>query len=92
MGRQPKGAGNIRRIDANIFPPCDLVATVMDFAVMTPTQRHGELIADFPAERTALREAEVVSVRGSPTADQTSMCGYKLHMIPVTNPPRLAIR
>ena len=62
MARQPEYTGNIRRIDANVFPPCDLVTTVMNFAVMTPAQRHGELIADFPPERAALREAEVVSV------------------------------
>ena len=92
MARQPKYAGNIRRIDADVFPPYDLVTAVMNFAVMTPAQRYGEFIAHFPPERTALREAEVVSVRWSPTADQTSMCGDKLHMIPVTNPPRFGQR
>jgi hypothetical protein len=92
MGRQPKGAGDIRWIDADIFPPCDLVATVMDFAVMTPAQRHGELIAHLTPQRAALHEAEVVSVRWSPTADQTRMCGDKLHMNPVTNPPRFGER
>ena len=38
MGRQPKGAGDVRRIDADIFPPRDFVTAVMDFAVMTPAQ------------------------------------------------------
>ena len=62
MGRQPKGAGDIRRIDADIFPPRDFVTAMMDFAVMTPAQRHGEFIAHLTPQRAALREAEVVSV------------------------------
>ena len=92
MGRQPKGAGDIRRLDADIFPPRDFVTAVMDFAMMTPAQRNGEFIAHLTPQRAALHEAEVVSIRWSPTADQTFMCGDKLHMTPVTNPPRLGQR
>ena len=89
MGRQPKGAGAIRRIDADIFPPCDLVTTVMNFAMMTATERDRELIADFPAKRAALCETQMVSVGGPPTAEQTRMCGDELHVIAITKSTRL---
>jgi hypothetical protein len=64
----------------------------MDFAMVSATQRDCELIADLPGERPALREAEVMSVRWSATADQTGMSPNELDVLAVTKPPRLGQR
>lgn len=61
----------------------------MDFAMVASTQRNGEFIADLAPERSALCEAEVVSIRGAPAADQTGVGGNKFDVIAVTKPARL---
>jgi len=82
---RPKRVRGDNRVYANRFPPLGLVTAVVDFAMVSPAQRNGELIAYFPTERAVLCEAEVVSVRRLPTADQTRMCRSKPHTIPITN-------
>ena len=57
--------------------------------MMTPAQGDGELIADLSAECAALCEAEVMSIRRLPAADQTWMGGDELDVLAVTNPARL---
>ena len=89
---QPELAGHNDWINSGAAPPSGLIAAAVDLTMVTPAQRNGEFIAGLTSQRTALHEAEVVSVRWSPTADQTSMGGDKLHMIPVTNPPRFGQR
>ena len=49
MRLQPQRAGGDGWIKAGIFPPCGFIATAMGLAMMTPAQRHGELIADLAA-------------------------------------------
>jgi hypothetical protein len=57
---------------------------------MVPTtQWHREFIAHLAAERWALREAQVVSVRWQAAADQTRLLGNEPDVIAVANPPRL---
>ena len=74
------------------FPPRRFVTAAVDFAMVTSAQGDSEFVADLPPERSALREAKVMSIRGSPAADQTRMCGDKLDMIAVTNAPWLRQR
>ena len=73
MRLQPQRAGSNGRINASIFPPSDFIATAMDLAMMAAAQRHGELIADLAPERWVLREAQVVSIRGLPAANQAGL-------------------
>jgi hypothetical protein len=47
----------------------------MDLAMMAPTQRHGELIADLAPERPALREAQMVGIRRLAAANEASLRG-----------------
>jgi hypothetical protein len=61
----------------------------VDFAVMSTTQRHSELIADFARERAALAKAEMVRIRRSSAADQASVLSDKFDMLPITNAARL---
>jgi hypothetical protein len=51
MRLQPKLASGSGRINASLLPPCRFVATSMDLAMMTATERHCELVADLAAER-----------------------------------------
>ena len=89
MRLKPQHASDICRNDTGSAPPGGLIAAAVHLAMMTPAQRHGELIADLPAERSALYKTEVVSVRRLPSADQAGARTNKLDVIAVTDPPRL---
>jgi hypothetical protein len=56
----------------------------MGLAMMSPAQRHYELVTDLAAERAVLGEAQVVSVcRPAPT-NQARLFGYELDVLLVT--------
>src|SRR5260221_6720645 len=46
MGLFPKLARYRQGVDGEPFPPGHLVASLMQLAVMTPAEWHGELVAD----------------------------------------------
>ena len=92
MGFEPECPGGNDRIDFDAFPPIGFVTAAMNFAMMTSAKRNGELIADLTPHRAALGEAKVMGISGLPAADQTRVCGDKLHMIAVTVPSRLRQR
>jgi hypothetical protein len=54
MRLQPEPASNGRRVDAGIFPPSNFIPTAVHLAMMSPAQRHSELIADLAPERLRL--------------------------------------
>src|SRR5271169_2343539 len=91
MCLEPQRASGRGRIDRDLLPPSSFIAASMDLTVMSTTQRHGELIADLAPERPALREAQMVGVRGASTAYQTWLFGNKLEMVLVANAPRLRV-
>ena len=64
----------------------------MKLAVMSPTQRHGELVADLAAKRPALGETQVMGVGRFAAADQTALLRYKAHMVAIADTPRLRMR
>jgi hypothetical protein len=49
-----------------LMPPLFFVAVAMDLTMVRATQRHRELVADLATEGTALRETQVVRIRGAP--------------------------
>ena len=55
----------------------------MHRAVMSAAQWDGELIADLAAERTRLRESEVVRVRGLAATHETCLLGDVAKVFPV---------
>jgi hypothetical protein len=61
---QPQRASANSRIDTGFFPPRSFVTAMMDFAVMPPAERDGELVADFAAKRPGLRKSQVVASEG----------------------------
>jgi hypothetical protein len=55
----------------------------MHRTVMSATEGDRKLIADLAAERTRLRESEVVWVRGLATAQEARLLGDVAQMLPV---------
>ena len=91
MGFEPKLAGGDGWVDPGSAPPSDLITMTMKLAVMSPTQRHGELVADLAAKRPALGETQVMGVGRFAAADQTGLLRYKAHMVAIADAPRLGM-
>jgi hypothetical protein len=62
MRLQPQRAGGNGRIDPNFPPPCSFVAATVDLAMVSATERDGELIADLATECPPLSEPQMVRV------------------------------
>ena len=56
--------------------------------MVSSAQGNGELIADFTAEGPILGKSEVVGIRGSATANQTTVLGDSFDVNAVTDPTR----
>ena len=54
----------------------------MHRAVMPPTERDCELIADLAAKRARLGKTEVVGIRGLAAAEETRLLGDVAQMLP----------
>jgi len=70
MRLEPQHSGYSRRINPELLPPVGLIAAAVGLAMVSATQRDGELIADLTTERAALGKAQVVDIGGLPAADQ----------------------
>ena len=92
MSFQPELASAYGRVNASFVPPHGFITATMDFMMMTSAQRNGKFVTDLSSNRSALCEAEVVSIRRSPAADQTWVSGNKLEVLAVTKPARLGQR
>ena len=88
---EPQLAGREGRIDSRLAPPFGFIAMTMQLTMMTAAERHGELVADLPAERPALGKAQVMGVGRFTAADQTSLLRDKAHMVAIANAPRLGM-
>jgi hypothetical protein len=89
MGFEPQRSRRVGRIYTHRVPPRNFVAAAVHLAVMPSTQWNGELIADLSPESSALREPEMMSIRGAPTANQTGLLGNKLDVLPIADPSGL---
>ena len=72
----PETAGNFDRVNTGLPPPRTLITRAMHCTMMPTAEGDRELIADLAAERTRLRESEVVGVRGLAAAHETRLLGY----------------
>ena len=73
MALPPKMLGHLKCIDLQFPPPGHLVARLMELAMVTTAERHGELITDFETEGSRLGKAQVMRIRRLPTADETRL-------------------
>jgi hypothetical protein len=58
---------------------------MMDLAMVTSAQWHGEFIADPSPKRWALREPYVVRVRGLPPANHTRLLSNEPDMVAIAD-------
>ena len=52
-----------------LAPPCSLVTAAVNLTMMTSTEWHGELVADFEAQGSRLRKPHVMRIGRLPAAD-----------------------
>src|SRR6516162_4474494 len=88
MCLQPKHASSGGCINAGLVPPDGFIPAAMHLTVMTPAQRNRKLVADLPAKRRRLGKAQIVSIGGPTTADQTRLLSDRFDVLSVANPPR----
>jgi hypothetical protein len=50
MAGSPKGCGFLKWIQSHFLPPGVLVTVTMQFAMVCPADRHGELVTDFASQ------------------------------------------
>src|SRR5271166_5739355 len=60
----PKLTGHFDRINPVRFPPCSLVTSAVNGAVVYAAKRDCEFVADLAAESSRLSEAKMVRIRG----------------------------
>jgi hypothetical protein len=60
----------------------------MQLAMVAPTQRNRELVADLSSHCPALGKPKVMGVRRAPSADQAGLLGDRADVIAVANAPR----
>ena len=85
---QPKDSRRSARIYTCLSPPGRFITAAMDLAVMSPAQRNRKLVADLPAKRRRLGKAQMVSIGGPTTTDQTRLLGNGFNVLPVANATR----
>ena len=86
MTFEPQITSNNHRINARFKPPLSFIAATVNLAMVSPTQRNGELIAGLAAERTSLRKSQVMCVCRLPAADEARVFGNRSHVISVPHP------
>ena len=86
MAFQPECASRRCRIDVLTLPPCLLIAGTMQLAMMPPTHRYGELVADLLPHGATLRKAKMVRIRRPPPANETSLLSNRPEVLAVANP------
>ena len=74
----------------DLAPPRGLVALAMKLAVVDPTNRHGELIADSVSEGTRLHKREVMRIRRRPAAYKARLPGHELPVLLIAQANRFA--
>src|SRR5262249_41629351 len=77
-------------IEPEFLPPSGFITVTVQLAMMSPAQRHRELVvADLATECTRLREAQMVWIGRPPAADQARLLNHMPAMIAVANAARL---
>jgi len=88
MRLKPQGSGSGQWIDSGSTPPRGFIAVSVEFAMMPPAQRDGELIADLAPKCTTLREAKVVGITGPPAAEETRLLSDMPDVLAIPHPAR----
>ena len=88
MRLKPQGSGSGQWIDSGSTPPRGFIAVSVEFAMMPPAQRDGELIADLAPKCTTLREAQVMRIARFSAADKTRLLSHMPDVLAIPHPAR----
>ena len=86
----PEPERDWKRINVNLVPPRCLITLAMKLAVVGPTNRDGELIADSVSECTRLHKREVMRIRRRPAAYKARLPGHELPVLLIAHANRFA--
>ena len=86
-GLSPELTGDLNGVDAGRLPPGLLVAGAMDGAMMRATERDGEFVARFAAERPRSQVAKMMRIGLLAAADETRLLGDITKVLSVTIAP-----
>src|SRR5262249_4878132 len=86
----PEPERDWKRIDGELLPPCGLITRAMKLAVVDPTNRDGELVADSVSKRTRLGKREVMRIRRRPAAYKARLPGHELPVLLIAQANRFA--
>jgi hypothetical protein len=92
MRFKPQRASNFQDINPKTAPPRCFVTRAVELAMMTATQRNGELVADFTGESAALREPKVMRIGRKSAAHEARTAGYQSDVVAIANPTELRHR
>jgi hypothetical protein len=73
MGFKPERTGGRNRIYSRPPPPACFIPAAMHLAMVRATERNRELVADLASKRSGLREAQMMRVGWSATANKTGL-------------------
>ena len=76
----PKTPCDFQGINLQVFPPCLLVASLVELSVVTPAEGYGEFITHFETDRSRLRKPEVMGIGRLPAANQARLGGNKFQV------------
>src|SRR6516165_6263199 len=85
----PEVGGNHKGIDILALPPGALIAAPVELAMVQPTDRNGEAVADLAPHRSRLRKPEVMGIRRGSAADKTGLSGDEPQMVAIALSHRL---
>jgi len=86
----PEPERDWKRIDGELAPPRGLVTVAMKLAVVDPTNRDGELVADSVSKGTRLHKCEMMRIRRRPAAYKARLPGHELPVLLIAQANRFA--
>ncbi len=92
MAGFPQLARDRQRLDASLLPPGELIAGLMQVAVMGAAERDCEFIAHLHPESSGLGKAQVMGVCRLPATDEARLSSDELQMLFVADALWLAER
>jgi hypothetical protein len=86
----PQPVGHSDRIDSCRLPPRRLIAVPVNLTMVSAAERHHELVAGFPAQRSRLHEPEVMRFGRLALASKTGLRRHEPQMRAITIAARFA--
>jgi hypothetical protein len=78
--------GGFQRIDFESFPPCNLIAGLMQLPMVPTAKRHREFIADLKTDGSRLSKPQMMRIARLSPANQAGLGSNELQMRLVTQP------